>query len=95
MTFIPLQSVRVKQVFERLRNLGGTAKLVFDVIQFDPELEKAVLYAVGNTLVCDELEEAKVLSWSGERFKGMFLFPSLDVIYSYICTKVGVTFYIT
>jgi structural maintenance of chromosome 1 len=32
-------------------------------------LEKAVLYAVGNTLVCDELEEAKVLSWSGERFK--------------------------
>jgi len=25
----------------------------------------------------------------------MFLFPSLDVIYSYICTKVGVTFYIT
>ncbi|KAL1212546.1 Structural maintenance of chromosomes protein 1 [Cardamine amara subsp. amara] len=69
MTFIPLQSVRVKPVFERLRNLGGTAKLVFDVIQFDPELENAVLYAVGNTLVCDELEEAKDLSWTGERFK--------------------------
>ncbi|CAN8279311.1 unnamed protein product [Cochlearia groenlandica] len=87
MTFVPLQSVRVKPVFERLRNLGGTAKLVFDVIQyplqisfqfmflilnhstFDPELEKAVLFAVGNTLVCDELEEAKVLSWTGERFK--------------------------
>ncbi|XP_023637979.1 structural maintenance of chromosomes protein 1 [Capsella rubella] len=69
MTFIPLQSVRVKPVFERLRNLGGTAKLVFDVIQFDPELENAVLFAVGNTLVCDELEEAKVLSWTGERFK--------------------------
>ncbi|KAG7565686.1 P-loop containing nucleoside triphosphate hydrolase [Arabidopsis suecica] len=69
MTFIPLQSVRVKPVFERLRNLGGTAKLVFDVIQFDPELEKAVLFAVGNTLVCDELEEAKVLSWTGERHK--------------------------
>ncbi|KFK34708.1 hypothetical protein AALP_AA5G181300 [Arabis alpina] len=69
MTFIPLQSVRVKPVFERLRNLGGTAKLVFDVIQFDPELEKAVLFAVGNTLVCDELEEAKDLSWTGERFK--------------------------
>ncbi|VVB05682.1 unnamed protein product [Arabis nemorensis] len=79
MTFIPLQSVRVKPVFERLRNLGGTAKLVFDVSNlyilvlnqstFDPELEKAVLFAVGNTLVCDELEEAKVLSWTGERFK--------------------------
>ncbi|KAK8346878.1 hypothetical protein E1A91_A07G240000v1 [Gossypium mustelinum] len=68
-TFIPLQSVRVKPIIERLRTLGGTAKLIFDVIQFDPALEKAVLFAVGNTLVCDDLEEAKVLSWTGERFK--------------------------
>ncbi|CAN6982441.1 unnamed protein product [Brassica oleracea var. botrytis] len=69
MTFIPLQSVRVKPVLESLRNLDGTAKLAFDVIQFDPELEKAVLFAVGNTLVCDDLDEAKRLSWTGERFK--------------------------
>lgn len=33
-TFIPLQSVRVKPIIERLRTLGGTAKLVFDVIQY-------------------------------------------------------------
>lgn len=33
-------------------------------------MEKAVLYAVGNTLVCDKLDEAKTLSWSGERYKG-------------------------
>ncbi|XLR10388.1 hypothetical protein HN51_047023 [Arachis hypogaea] len=67
-TFIPLQSVRVKPIMERLRTLGGTAKLVFD-LKFDPSLEKAILFAVGNTLVCDDLEEAKVLGWSGERFK--------------------------
>uniref|UniRef100_A0A0E0JCY2 Structural maintenance of chromosomes protein n=1 Tax=Oryza nivara TaxID=4536 RepID=A0A0E0JCY2_ORYNI len=59
-TFIPLQSVRVKPIIEKLRTLGGSAQLVFD---------KAVLYAVGNTLVCDELDEAKTLSWSGERYK--------------------------
>ncbi|KAK9087404.1 hypothetical protein Syun_029798 [Stephania yunnanensis] len=70
-TFIPLHSIRVKPIIERLRTLGGTAKLVFDVIQypFDPALEKAILYAVANTLVCEHLEEAKVLSWSGERHK--------------------------
>ncbi|XP_058733705.1 structural maintenance of chromosomes protein 1-like [Vicia villosa] len=68
-TFIPLQSIRVKPIMERLRTLGGTAQLVFDVIQFDPPLEKAILFAVGNTLVCEDLEKAKLLSWSGERFK--------------------------
>ncbi|KAF5741846.1 hypothetical protein HS088_TW10G00852 [Tripterygium wilfordii] len=59
-TFIPLQSVRVKPIMERLRALGGTAKLVFD---------KAILYAVANTIVCDDLKQAKELSWSGERLK--------------------------
>ena len=33
-TFIPLQSIRVKPIIERLRALGGTAKLVFYVIQY-------------------------------------------------------------
>ncbi|CAD6245543.1 unnamed protein product [Miscanthus lutarioriparius] len=74
-TFIPLQSVRVKPIIEKLRTLGGSAQLVFDVIQYPYQvgcllfLEKAVLYAVGNTLVCDKLDEAKALSWSGERYK--------------------------
>jgi len=33
-TFIPLQSVRVKPIVEKLRTLGGSAQLVFDVIQY-------------------------------------------------------------
>uniref|UniRef100_A0A0D6QVW1 Structural maintenance of chromosomes protein n=1 Tax=Araucaria cunninghamii TaxID=56994 RepID=A0A0D6QVW1_ARACU len=68
-TFIPLQGVRVKQIQEKLRTLGGSAKLVFDVIQFDPALERAILYAVGNTLVCDGLDEAKALGWGNERYR--------------------------
>ena len=43
-TFIPLQSVRVKPIIERLRTLGGTAKLIFDVIQYPlPKLILLVL----------------------------------------------------
>lgn len=47
--------------------------------KFDPALDKAVLFAVGNTLVCDNLDEAKRLSWTGERFKGIafFALPSI------------------
>lgn len=32
--FIPLQSVLVKPTIEKLRTLGGSAQLVFDVIQY-------------------------------------------------------------
>ncbi|CAI0385767.1 unnamed protein product [Linum tenue] len=71
MTFIPLRSVRVKPITERLRTLGGSAKLVFDVINYPSALEKAILFAVGNTMVCDDLDEAKKLGWEGkgERLK--------------------------
>lgn len=41
--------------------------------RFDPTLERAIVFAVGNTLVCDMLDEAKRLSWSGDRFKGKIL----------------------
>ena len=62
---------------------------------FDPELEKAVLFAVGNTLVCDDLDEAKRLSWTGERFKG-YVHVSLFRcnILSYACTDVYIPWFI-
>ncbi|CAI5503032.1 unnamed protein product [Closterium sp. Naga37s-1] len=96
MTFIPLQTARVKAVNERLRSLGGTCKLVLDVIQYPPHrtlsalflfllpphssgaalvlptatpLEVAMVYAVGNTLVCDTLDEARSVAWGAERHK--------------------------
>ncbi|KAB1200942.1 Structural maintenance of chromosomes protein 1 [Morella rubra] len=109
-TFIPLQSIRVKPITERLRTLGGTARLVFDVIQypllkeesineclvfvnlncytFDPALEKAILFAVGNIIVCDDLAEAKVLSWSGERLK-VIMVKSVVTVDGILLTKSG------
>jgi hypothetical protein len=32
---------------ERLRALGGTAKLVVDVLQYDASLERALFFALG------------------------------------------------
>lgn len=44
--------------------------LSLTALTFDPALERALLYAVGNTLVCDRLDEAKRLAWGHERHKG-------------------------
>ncbi|CAL4999284.1 unnamed protein product [Urochloa decumbens] len=47
-----------------------TEKAYCNICSFNNRaFEKAVLYAVGNTLICDNLNEAKTLSWSGERYK--------------------------
>ncbi|PHT70115.1 hypothetical protein T459_25219 [Capsicum annuum] len=46
-TFIPLQSICIKPIVERLRTLGRTTKLVFDVIH--PEILKNYLSSITET----------------------------------------------
>ena len=58
-TFIPLDTVRVKSLSEQLRQLGGSARLLVDVLQFDDDITRALQYAVGSTVVCDTLAEAQ------------------------------------
>eukprot|EP00117_Sycon_ciliatum_P043766 scpid25552/ scgid31647/ Structural maintenance of chromosomes protein 1A len=74
-TFLPLDHIQVKNVNERLREIGGTAKLVLDVMQYDPpSVKKALQYACGNAVVCDTMEEARRLAYSGdERLKTVSL----------------------
>jgi structural maintenance of chromosome 1 len=71
LTFIPLRNVRAQAVDERLRQLGGTSRLVLDVcVPASSEVERALLYALGNTLLCDSHEEAKKLAFdTGNRRK--------------------------
>eukprot|EP00002_Diphylleia_rotans_P023070 TRINITY_DN4533_c0_g1_i4.p1 TRINITY_DN4533_c0_g1~~TRINITY_DN4533_c0_g1_i4.p1 ORF type:complete len:1175 (+),score=260.58 TRINITY_DN4533_c0_g1_i4:389-3913(+) len=76
-TFIPLDTVRTKPLNESLRNLGGTTKLVMDVIQADPYLHKALLYACGNMLCCESLAEARSVAFGTERQKVVTLDGSL------------------
>ena len=48
MTFVPLATVRARPVNERLRALGGTAKLALDLLDYDPGLERAFASICGS-----------------------------------------------
>jgi structural maintenance of chromosome 1 len=61
-TFLPLDSIRAKPIDEKLRSLSG-AKFVLDLLKFEPYLHNAVLFAVGNTLVAEDLNEARRLAF--------------------------------
>ncbi|EGC33988.1 hypothetical protein DICPUDRAFT_80252 [Dictyostelium purpureum] len=69
-TFLSLDRLQqVKPVNQKLRQLGGTAKLLFDCSKIQKGAEEAVLYALGNTVVCESLGEAKMLAFGAERVK--------------------------
>jgi structural maintenance of chromosome 1 len=68
MTFLPLKEIKVHEPDEALRRLGGTAKLVLDVVHFDATVGRAMIYALGNdTMVCDTHQEAKKITFGGDR----------------------------
>jgi structural maintenance of chromosome 1 len=62
MTFIPLDKIKVKALDESLRSLGGSTKLVFDIIEFPAEVRLAILYAVGSAVLINTLDEARKIS---------------------------------
>jgi structural maintenance of chromosome 1 len=70
MTFLPLDSLKVKPTDDRLRQKG---RLVTDVLTYDASVAKAVQYSCGNILLCDSLEEAKRLCFGKERHKAVTL----------------------
>ncbi|CAM9923901.1 unnamed protein product, partial [Ectocarpus fasciculatus] len=66
--FIPLDSIKVKPINESLRSLGPSHRLCADIMQGgDDGVRKAILFAVGNTIVSDTLDAARDLCFgSGE-----------------------------
>lgn len=58
-------SEKVKPTDEKLRELRG-AKLVIDVIRYEPpQIKKALQYACGNALVCENVEDARRIAFGG------------------------------
>jgi len=47
LTFIPLSSVKAQPINDRLRQLGGSSKLVIDLLQYEPHLDRAFRYVCG------------------------------------------------
>lgn len=76
-TFLPLDYVEVKPVNEKLRDIKEpkNVKLVVDVIRYDPPcIKKALLFACGNALVCETVEDARKVAFSlTERHKSVSL----------------------
>lgn len=57
--------LKVKPTDEKLRELRG-AKLVIDVIRYEPpQIKKALQYACGNALVCENVEDARRIAFGG------------------------------
>ncbi|XP_065903678.1 structural maintenance of chromosomes protein 1A-like [Dysidea avara] len=65
-TFLPLDTIQVKPVNAQLRELGGSCKLILDVIKCEPPaVKKALQYACSNAVVCDTMEEARKIAFGG------------------------------
>lgn len=58
MTFIPLDNIKVSAPDANLKGLSK-ARLTIDTIDFDSSLERAMAYACGSSIVCDDLPTAK------------------------------------
>lgn len=69
-TFLPLDYLQAKPLKERLRNISEPrqVKLVYDVLKFDPpEIERAVLFATNNALICETPEDAMKVAYELDR----------------------------
>ena len=58
-TFLPLDTIQPKPLQEKYRNVTKGAKLALEILQFEPQFEKAILYASGSAIVCDTVDVAK------------------------------------
>lgn len=76
-TFLPLDYLQTKPLKERLRNIAEPkgVKLIYDVLKFDPpEIERAVLFATNNALVCETPEDAMKVAYDiGSRYDALAL----------------------
>ncbi|KAI9714098.1 MAG: Structural maintenance of chromosomes protein 1 [Chrysothrix sp. TS-e1954] len=74
MDFIPLDTIQAGAVQTNLRGIHKKMRLAVDAVDYDSSLEHAVNYALGNAMICDDVETAKHLCYQkGIRAKAVTL----------------------
>merc|ERR1719419_1454977 len=78
-TFLPLDYIQAKPLKERLRNISNPkgVKLLYDVLQYEPQdIKRAVLFVTNNALVCETPEDAMKVAYEmddGQRYDAVAL----------------------
>lgn len=62
-TFIPLDTIQVKAINSSLKGMHRGTRMALDTIDYDKAVDRAMLHACGNAIVCDDLAIAKYLCY--------------------------------
>ncbi|TGZ79951.1 RecF/RecN/SMC protein [Ascodesmis nigricans] len=62
-TFLPLDTIQVKPLNSSLKGMHRAMRMAIDTIEFESSVERAMLYACGNAVVCDDLKTAKYICY--------------------------------
>ncbi|KAJ1445708.1 hypothetical protein M885DRAFT_625930 [Pelagophyceae sp. CCMP2097] len=65
--FLPLDTIEAQRCDERLRGLGAEYRLAVDVIHSEPDVAAAVAFAAGDVVICDSLDDARMLCYGPAR----------------------------
>ncbi|KAJ5692587.1 Structural maintenance of chromosomes protein 1 [Penicillium macrosclerotiorum] len=62
-TFIPLETIQVKAFNSNLKGMHRGMRPAIETIDYDDSVARAISYACGNSIVCDDLATAKYLCY--------------------------------
>lgn len=62
-TFIPLETIQVKAFNSNLKGMHRGMRPAIETVDYDDSVARAISYACGNSIVCDDLATAKYLCY--------------------------------
>ncbi|KAJ6114566.1 Structural maintenance of chromosomes protein 1 [Penicillium sp. IBT 16267x] len=62
-TFLPLETIQVKPVNSNLKGMHRNMRPAIETIDYEDWVARAISYACGNSIVCDDLDTAKYLCY--------------------------------